>query len=84
MLAQKNQRLLELEAQWREVVQSQSKVVEELRSNRDHEEKTLLEEQLELLCKLEVPILTLISRYKERERKENERRNSQRRRVRRR
>jgi hypothetical protein len=71
MLAQKSQRILELEAQLVELRQNQLRVVVELQSrNLDPEEETLLREQLELLSKLEVPIHMLLARYKGKERKE--------------
>ena len=57
MLAQKNQRILELETQQVELRQNQLNVVVQLQErNIDPEEEALLREQLELLSKLEVPI----------------------------
>jgi len=59
MLAQKSQRILELEAQQVELRQNQLNVVAQLQErNIDPEEEALLKEQLELLSKLEVPIHT--------------------------
>ena len=64
MLAQKNQRILELEAQQVELRQNQLNVVVQLQErNIDPEEEALLREQLELLSKLEVPIHMLLARY---------------------
>jgi hypothetical protein len=75
MLAQKSQRILELEAQQVELRQNQLKVVAQLQErNIDPEEEALLREQLELLSKLEVPIHMLLARYKGRERKEKKKR----------
>ena len=69
MLAQKNQRILELEAQQVELRQNQLNVVVQLQErNIDPEEEALLREQLELLSKLEVPIHMLLARYKGKER----------------
>jgi len=66
MLAQKNQRILELETQQVELRQNQLNVVVQLQErNIDPEEEALLREQLELLSKLEVPIHMLLARYKE-------------------
>ena len=63
MLAQKSQRILELEAQQVELRQNQLKVVVQLQErNIDPEEEALLKEQLELLSKLEVPIHMLLAR----------------------
>jgi len=54
MLAQKNQRILELEARQVEIRHNQLKVVGQLQErNIDPEEEALLREQLELLSKLE-------------------------------
>jgi len=79
MLAQKSQRILELEAQLVELRQNQLRVITELQSrNLDPEEEALLREQLELLSKLEIPIHMLIVRYKGKERKEKQRRTSHR------
>jgi hypothetical protein len=79
MLAQKSQRILELEAQLVELKQNQLRVVVELQgSNLDPEEEALLKEQLELLSKLEVPIYMLLDRYKGREREEKRKRTSRR------
>ncbi len=65
MLAQKNQRILELETQQVELRQNQLNVVIQLQErNIDPEEEALLKEQLELLSKLEVPIHMLLARYK--------------------
>jgi hypothetical protein len=70
MLAQKSQRILELEAQQVELRQNQLKVVVQLQErNIDPEEEALLREQLELLSKLEVPIHMLLARYKGKDRK---------------
>ena len=70
MLAQKNQRILELETQQVELRQNQLNVVVQLQErNIDPEEEALLREQLELLSKLEVPIHMLLARYKGKERK---------------
>jgi len=79
MLAQKNQRILELEAQQVELRQNQLIVVVQLQKRSiDPEEEALLREQLELLSKLEVPIHMLLARYKGRERKEKQKRTSRR------
>jgi hypothetical protein len=79
MLAQKSQRILELEAQLVELKQNQLRVVIELQGrNLDPEEEALLKEQLELLSKLEVPIYMLLDRYKGKERKEKRKRTSHR------
>jgi hypothetical protein len=79
MLAQKSQRILELEAQQVELRQNQLKVVVQLQeSNIDPEEEALLREQLELLSKLEVPIHMLLTRHKGEERKEKQKRTSRR------
>ncbi len=65
MLAQKSQRILELEAQLVELRQNQLRVVVELQGRGlDSQEEALLREQLELLSKLEVPIHMLLARYK--------------------
>ncbi len=83
MLAQKSQRILELEAQQVELRQNQLKVVVQLQERDiDPEEEALLKEQLELLSKLEVPILMLLARYKGKERKEKQRRTSHRQTIR--
>ena len=83
MLAQKNQRILELETQQVELRQNQLNVVVQLQErNIDPEEEALLREQLELLSKLEVPIHMLLARYKGRERKEKQKRTSRRRAIR--
>jgi hypothetical protein len=83
MLAQKNQRILELEAQQVELRQNQLKVVVQLQErNIDPEEEALLKEQLELLSKLEVPIHMLLARYKGEERKEKRKRTSRRQAIR--
>ncbi len=83
MLAQKSQRILELEAQQVELRQNQLKVVVQLQErNIDPEEEALLREQLELLSKLEVPIHMLLARYKGKERKEKQMRTSRRRTIR--
>ncbi len=82
MLAQKSQRILELEAQQVELRQNQLNVVVQLQErNIEPEEEALLKEQLELLSKLEVPIHMLLARYKGKERKENQRRTSRRRTI---
>ena len=79
MLAQKSQRILELEAQQVELRQNQLNVVAQLQErNIDPEEEALLKEQLELLSKLEVPIYMLLDRYKGKERKEKRRKTSHR------
>jgi hypothetical protein len=79
MLAQKSQRILELEAQQVELRQNQLKVVVQLQErNIDPEEEALLREQLELLSKLEVPIHMLLARYKGKERKGKRRKTSHR------
>jgi hypothetical protein len=79
MLAQKSQRILELEAQLAELRQNQLRVVADLQSrNLDSDEEALLKEQLELLSKLEIPIYMLLDRYKQKERKEKQRRTSRR------
>ena len=79
MLAQKNQRILELEARQVEIRHNQLKVVGQLQErNIDPEEEALLREQLELLSKLEVPIHMLIAKYKGKERKEKRRKTSRR------
>ncbi len=79
MLAQKSQRILELEAQLVELRQNQLRVVIELQGrNLDPEEEALLREQLELLSKLEIPIHMLLARYKGKERKEKQKRTSHR------
>ena len=63
MLAQKSQRILELEAQQVELRQNQLNVVAQLQErNIDPEEEALLREQLELLSKLEVTIHMLLAR----------------------
>ncbi len=83
MLAQKSQRILELEARLVELRQNQLRVVVELQSrNLDPEEEALLKEQLELLSKLEIPIHMLLVRYKGKERKEKRSRTSHRRNTR--
>ena len=83
MLAQKSQRILELEAQQVELRQNQLKVVVQLQErNIDPEEEALLREQLELLSKLEVPIHMLLARYKGKERKEKQKRASRRQAIR--
>ncbi len=83
MLAQKSQRVLELEAQQVELRQNQLNVVVQLQErNIDPEKEALLREQLELLSKLEVPIHMLLARYKGKERKEKQRRTSRRRTIR--
>jgi len=83
MLAQKSQRILELEAQQVELRQNQLKVVVQLQErNIDPEEEALLKEQLELLSKLEVPIHMLLDRYKGKERKEKRKRTSRRQTIR--
>ena len=83
MLAQKNQRILELEARQVEIRHNQLKVVGQLQErNIDPEEEALLREQLELLSKLEVPIHMLLARYKGRERKEKQKRTSRRQTIR--
>ena len=83
MLAQKSQRILELEAQQVELRQNQLNVVVQLQErNIDPEEEALLREQLELLSKLEVPIHMLLNRYKGKERKEKRRRTSRRQTIR--
>ena len=79
MLAQKSQRILELEAQQVELRQNQLNVVVQLQErNIDPEEEALLKEQLELLSKLEVPIHMLLARYKGKERKERQKKASRR------
>jgi hypothetical protein len=79
MLAQKNQRILELEARQVEIRHNQLKVVVQLQERDiDPEEEALLREQLELLSKLEVPIHMLLARYKGKERKEKQKRTSHR------
>ncbi len=83
MLAQKSQRILELEAQQVQLRQNQLKVVVQLQErNINPEEEALLREQLELLSKLEVPIHMLLARYKGKERKEKQRRTSRRQTIR--
>ena len=83
MLAQKSQRILELEAQQVELRQNQLKVVVQLQErNIDPEEEALLKEQLELLSKLEVPIYMLLDTYKGKERKEKRRKTSRRQTIR--
>ena len=83
MLAQKNQRILELEARQVEIRHNQLKVVGQLQErNIDPEEEALLREQLELLSKLEVPIHMLLARYKGKERKEKQKRTSRRQAIR--
>ncbi len=79
MLAQKSQRILELEARQVELRQNQLRVVVQLQErNIDSEEEALLREQLELLSKLEVPIHMLLARYKGKEREEKRRKTSHR------
>ncbi len=79
MLAQKNQRILELETQQVELRQNQLNVVAQLQERDiDPEEEALLREQLELLSKLEVPIHMLLARYKGQERKERQKKTSRR------
>ncbi len=79
MLAQKSQRILELEAQQVELRQNQLNVVVQLQKrNIDPEEEALLREQLELLSKLEVPIHMLLARYNGKERKETQKKTSRR------
>ena len=79
MLAQKNQRILELETQQVELRQNQLNVVVQLQErNIDPEEGALLREQLELLSKLEVPIHMLLAKYKGKERKEKRKKTSHR------
>jgi hypothetical protein len=83
MLAQKSQRILELEAQQVELRQNQLNVVAQLQErNIDPAEEALLKEQLELLSKLEVPIQMLLTRYKGKERKEKQKRASRRQAIR--
>ena len=83
MLAQKNQRILELVAHQVELRQNQLNVVVQLQEiNIDPEEEALLREQLELLSKLEVPIHMLLARYKGKERKEKQKRTSRRQAIR--
>ena len=83
MLAQKSQRILELEAQQVELRQNQLNVVVQLQErNIDPEEEALLKEQLELLSKLEVPIYMLLDRYKGKERKEKRKKTSRRQTIR--
>ena len=83
MLAQKSQRILELEAQQVELRQNQLKVVVQLQERNIYpEEEALLREQLELLSKLEVPIHMLLTRYKGKERKEKQKRTSHRQTIR--
>ena len=83
MLAQKSQRILELEAQQVELRQNQLNVVVQLQErNIDPEEEALLREQLELLSKLEVPIHMLLVRYKGKERKEKQKKTSRRQAIR--
>ena len=83
MLAQKSQRILELEAQQVELRQNQLNVVVQLQErNIDPEEEALLREQLELLSKLEVPIHMLLARYKGKERKKKQKRTSRRQAIR--
>ncbi len=83
MLAQKSQRILELEAQQVELRQNQLNVVAQLQErNIDPEEEALLKEQLELLSKLEVPIHMLLARYKRKERKEKQKRTPRRQAIR--
>ncbi len=80
MLAQKNQRILELEARQVEIIHNQLKVVSQLQERDiDPEEGALLREQLELLSKLEVPIHMLTTKYKGKEREEKRRKTSHRR-----
>jgi len=80
MLAQKNQRILELEARQVEIRHNQLKVVGQLQErNIEPEEEALLREQLELLSKLEVPIYMLLAKYKGKERKEKRKKTSHRR-----
>ncbi len=79
MLAQKSQRILELEARQVELRQNQLKVVNQLQERGiDPDEEALLKEQLELLSKLEVPIHMLLTKYKGKERKEKRKRTSRR------
>jgi predicted metal-dependent TIM-barrel fold hydrolase len=79
MLAQKNQRILELEARQVEIRHNQLKVVGQLQErNIEPEEEALLREQLELLSKLEVPIHMLLAKYKGKEREEKQRKTSHR------
>jgi hypothetical protein len=79
MLAQKNQRILELEARQVEIRHNQLKVVGQLQErNIEPEEEALLREQLELLSKLEVPIHMLLAKYKGKEREEKRRKTSHR------
>jgi hypothetical protein len=79
MLAQKSQRILELEARQVEIRHNQLKVVGQLQErNIDPEEEALLREQLELLNKLEVPIHMLLIKYKGKEREEKRRKTSRR------
>ena len=79
MLAQKNQRILELEARQVEIRHNQLKVVGQLQErNIEPEEEALLREQLELLSKLEVPIHMLLAKYKGKERKEKRKKTSHR------
>ena len=79
MLAQKSQRILELEARQVEIRHNQLKVVGQLQERDiDPEEEALLREQLELLTKLEVPIHMLLAKYKGKERKEKRRKTSRR------
>ena len=83
MLAQKNQRILELEARQVEIRHNQLKVVGQLQErNIDPEEESLLREQLELLSKLEVPIHMLLAKYKGKERTEKRKKTSRRRTIR--
>ncbi len=83
MLAQKSQRILELEAQQVELRQNQLNVVAQLQErNMDPEEEALLREQLELLSKLEVPIHMLLAMYKGKERKEKQKKTSRRQAIR--
>jgi len=83
MLAQKNQRILELEARQVEIRHNQLKVVGQLQGrNIDPEEESLLREQLELLSKLEVPIHMLLAKYKGKERIPKRKRTSRRRTIR--
>ncbi len=83
MLAQKNQRILELEARQVEIRHNQLKVVDQLQErNIEPEEEALLREQLELLNKLEVPIHMLLVKYKGKERKEKRKKTSRRQAIR--
>ena len=83
MLAQKNQRILELEARQVEIRHNQLKVVGQLQErNIEPEEEALLREQLELVSKLEVPMHMLLAKYKGKERKEKQKRTSRRQTIR--